>query len=270
MMDSDWQLALDGLAIGPVRYFQTIGSTNTEASEWADAGAPDLALVLSDAQTSGRGRLGRAWFTPPGSALAFSLVLRPRPESLAILGQNAYLSRLTALGALAAAQALRRRYGAAAEVKWPNDVLLGGRKVCGVLTEARWTGSDLNAVILGIGVNVTPASNPPPAETIFPAAAVEDVLGRPVSRPGLLRRILEQLLYLRSHLAATEFWVAWEELLAFKGEWVRVVEGPAGSTGLGQEAQVLGLDAEGCLRLKSRSGEVYTMRTGEIRLLPPT
>lgn len=268
MMLSDWQSAFEGLPIGPVRHFQTIGSTNVEASEWADAGAPDLALVLADTQTAGRGRLGRTWFTPPGAALAFSLVLRPQPGDPTGLDRTTYLARQTALGALAVAQALRRHYSAPAEVKWPNDVLLNRRKVCGVLAEARWTGSELGAMILGIGVNVTPGSVPPASETVFPATSVEDALGCPVSRAGLLRRILEQLLDLRINLAAAEFWHAWNELLAFKGEWLRVVEGPAGSPDVGREAMLLGLDPDGCLRLQSRSGEVYTLRTGELRLLP--
>ncbi len=268
MMLSDWQPAFDGLPIGPVRHFQTIGSTNLEASNWAEAGAPDLALVLADAQTAGRGRQGRTWFSPQGAALAFSLILRPRPSELKTLDSTTYLARLTALGALAVAQVLRCRYGLLAEVKWPNDVLLDRRKVCGVLAEAHWTGSELGAVILGIGVNVTPASVPPSAETAFPATSVEDALGRPIWRAGLLRRILEQLLDLREDLATTEIWNAWDELLAFKGEWVSVVEGPAGSPMLGQEAMLLGLDSEGCLRLQARSGEVFTLRTGELRLLP--
>jgi len=101
--------ALDGLPLGGLRYFERIGSTNDEAAGWVGTGAPDLALVVADEQTSGRGRAGRTWFTPPGAALAFSLVLRSLPVTRgeAPHSHPEIVSRLTALGALARALALR-------------------------------------------------------------------------------------------------------------------------------------------------------------------
>ena len=143
---------LDGLPLGPLRYLEQAGSTNDEAVNWADAGAPDLALVIADEQTAGRGRHGRRWFTPPGSALAFSLVLRDNlwtgtlessPQAFQMV-----LSRLTALGAIAVSQALRQSLGLESQIKWPNDILLDRRKVSGVLTEAQWLGNQPIAIIL--------------------------------------------------------------------------------------------------------------------------
>src|SRR5690606_3785950 len=141
--------ALQGFSIGPWRYFDRLGSTNDEAARWADRGAPHLALVLADEQYAGRGRLGRQWFTPPGAALALSLVLRPRPENRLASEQIPFY---TALGALALSQALRRQLGLSPAIKWPNDVLLVGRKTAGILAEAQWQGDQVQAVILGIGV----------------------------------------------------------------------------------------------------------------------
>ena len=275
---------LKDLPLGPLRFYDRLGSTNDEAARWAEAGAPDLSLVVADEQTAGRGRLRRRWYTPPGSALAFSLVLRPEssgsgPEVQPILRApgsfpeeekdlsklpSKFLPRLTALGALAVCTALRESYRLSPQIKWPNDVLVGRQKLAGVLAEATWGGERLDAVILGIGVNVAPPSVPPEAEVSTPATFVEAVLGRPVDRWNLLRSTLAALLSWRSRLASPEFWQAWEDSLAFRGETVYLqVEGQAPL-----EGQVLGLDQEGALRLRLPTGEVTTLQIGEVRLRP--
>lgn len=260
--------ALAGLPSGGIRYYEQVGSTNSDAARWADEGAPDLALVLADEQTAGRGRQGRKWFTPPGAALAFSLVLRPDPPgaSLDDLDTPARLARLTALGALAVCQALRHSYRLAAEIKWPNDVLLERRKVAGILAEAYWQGENLSAVILGIGINVAPRAVPPDAEVIFPATCVQNALGYPLDRLQLLRAVLESLLEWRSRIAQPAFQRAWEDWLAFKGEWVEAVPGGSEGDTPARQGLVLGIDPAGCLRLRDREGAVFTLRTGELRL----
>lgn len=280
--------ALAGLPLGGLRYAPVTGSTNQDAAEWADgrahgraAGPPaaDLSLVVADEQTAGRGRQGRKWHTPPGAALAFSLVLRPAGLYAAAPGLSALdlptlLGRLTALGGLAVCHALRADYDLPAALKWPNDVLIERRKVCGVLAEAHWNGAELSAVILGIGVNVTPAALPPAEELIYPAASVQEVLGRPVERLTLLRQILDRLLAWRARLAGPEFWQTWDDWLAFKGEWVWVVEGsaphplnpsPRREEG---EARLLGLDGDGALRLQAADGSEFTLRVGELHIRP--
>ena len=285
--------ALKDLPLGPLRYFERIPSTNEEAARWADEGAPDLSLVVANEQTAGRGRQGRSWFTPPDAALAFSLLLRgqeaphytgttettlhppmyelefsARPDLMNNMDVPARLARLTALGALAVAQALEKLYALQAQIKWPNDVLLDRRKVCGILSEAHWQGEWLGAVILGIGVNVAPESVPPDSEMIFPATSVERVLGRPVNRTDLLRAILEALIFWRGQLEAPAFWNAWEQRMAFKGETVRVYSGTDTSASPEVEGELLGLDDAGCLRLRTRSGEEHAVCTGEVRMRP--
>jgi BirA family biotin operon repressor/biotin-[acetyl-CoA-carboxylase] ligase len=275
---SSIQLALSGLPLGPLRYFDQLGSTNDEARSWAAAGAPDLALVVADEQTAGRGRHKRRWHTPPGAALALSLILRLTPEGPA----GALSTHLTALGALAVAAALESLYSLPAEIKWPNDVLVDRRKLAGILVEAAWQGDQLQAVILGIGVNVAENSVPLEAELNFPAASVTGCLAAPgrsagfapahVDRLELLRAILEKLLDWRPRLGSMEFLSAWEERLAFRGEWVRIVRtGPEAQPPLPDrerewEGQVLGLEGDGALRLLDRSGRVQRLQVGEIHL----
>jgi BirA family biotin operon repressor/biotin-[acetyl-CoA-carboxylase] ligase len=261
---------LHGLALGPLRFFERIGSTNTEALRWAEAGAPDLSLVVADEQTAGRGRLGRQWFTPPGAALAFSLVLRgPYDASSNAQGDlPGRLARLTALGALAVSQALQAMYGLRAQIKWPNDVLLSGRKVCGILAEAQWQGRQLSAVILGIGINVSLASTPPEAQWLYPATSVEAELGRLVDRWQLLRSVLENLLVWRDRLGEAEFLRAWEDRLAFKGEWVYIYQDASDQTSPPEQGLLVGLDPAGCLQVRTQSGELRSLNYGELRLRP--
>src|SRR6266545_2786419 len=144
---------LSKLPLGDVRYFDWIGSTNTEALAWATSDAKDLSLVIADEQTAGRGRLDRKWFTPKGAALAFSLILRPRVE------EKPFLTRMVGLAALAIADSLRTR-GLIAQIKWPNDVLIAGHKVCGILIESVWSGEDVDCAVIGIGVNLLKESVP--------------------------------------------------------------------------------------------------------------
>lgn len=255
---------LADLPLGEIRYFDNIGSTNDCAATWAGEGAPANSLVIADKQTAGRGRGTRHWFTPPGAALAFSLILRPEiPEN------DGQITRITGLGALGVSKALRRCCGLQAEIKWPNDVIIQGKKICGILAEAAWLGSDLSAVVLGIGINV--ASSAVPADDWighhdwpFPAGSVEEALGKPVDRESLLHAILLETLELLPRLSEPHFIQAWRERLAFLGDWVQVV---TSETEL-LEGQVAGLSEDGSLMLRLRSGKQVTLQVGEIHLRP--
>jgi BirA family biotin operon repressor/biotin-[acetyl-CoA-carboxylase] ligase len=167
----------------------------TEAAEWLQAGAADFSLVLANEQTAGRGRFQRRWYTPPDAALAFSLILRPRESEE---GQQSLL--FTGLGAVAVCEALERLYGLRPQIKWPNDVLVTGKKVCGILSEAHWQGEKLLGIVLGIGINVAPSSVPPVSAVLFPATCVEDCLASSiyqapvrVDRFQLLAGVLERI-----------------------------------------------------------------------------
>ncbi len=257
MSQHPYSNALADLPLGEIRYLTVTGSTNQDASHWASEGAPHLAMVIADEQTAGRGRLSRRWLTPPGAALAFSLVLRP--SNIADL--RAKVGRISGLGGLAVCQALQENLNLYAQLKWPNDVLVNGRKVCGVLAEATWLGDDLLAVILGIGVNVTKASVPSPSELSFPATCLEEELDHPVQRPELLRAILCCILTWIPRLENPAFLQAWEERLAWHGEWVQV-SSPSEMI----QGRLLGLDPEGALRLVESDGVERLVLAGDVSL----
>lgn len=241
----------------------------------AQAGCPDLTLVVADEQTAGRGRLNRRWFTPPGAALAFSLVLLPNPSWLPAEAQNGgeVLPRLTALGALAVCQALESRYSLVAQIKWPNDVLVNGFKLAGVLVESAWEGERLSAAILGIGLNIASRSVPPAGELLFPATSLEDCLAAPVTeadRLALLKDILARILGWRTRLSGVEFIQAWQTKLAFLGEWVWIIpaQAPSGSSQAGIKCRILGLEADGSLRAEDETGAIRRFVSAEVHLRP--
>jgi BirA family transcriptional regulator, biotin operon repressor / biotin---[acetyl-CoA-carboxylase] ligase len=153
MMDAEalgHRLRAHGLATSrfgrALRHLDACCSTNDEAGAWAREGAPEGATVVTEAQTEGRGRAGREWFSPPGENLCFSLVLRPPTAAHGV----APLTLAAGVGVYQAVSAL----GLRPDLKWPNDVLLGGRKVCGILCEMSTEQDRVRAVILGVGVNV--------------------------------------------------------------------------------------------------------------------
>jgi BirA family biotin operon repressor/biotin-[acetyl-CoA-carboxylase] ligase len=248
---------LSGIPLGGLRTFEQTGSTNDIALAWAADGAPDLVLVWAEEQTSGRGREERRWFTPAGTALAFSLVLRP------LAGEEQSVPLFSGLGALAVCEALEMR-GLHPEIKWPNDVLINCRKVCGILAEAVWMGEKADSIVLGIGVNVKPEAVPPSDQLNFPATSIEAEMGKRVDRLTLLRDVLQALLHWRSLLTKDAFPKAWENHLAFHGEQVEIrAEGVPARTGL-----IEGLERDGSLRLHSHNGQVFTIQFGEVHLRP--
>ena len=257
MNRTEFENKLSFLPLGAFRYFDTIGSTNDEALVWASQDAPDLSLVIADEQTSGRGRMDRKWFTPPGSALALSLILRPT------IIERTHPSRITGLLALSLAEALLQ-LGLAPQIKWPNDVLLNGQKVAGILVESSWLGESLDAMILGMGVNVLKAAVPPADQLLFPATSIETELGHPIERSGLLREILTRVLDWRPKLGTEAFLKAWDGHLAFRGQQVRVEGGSEGPI----RGEVLGLEADGSLRLQDEHGKSVTVHFGEVHLRP--
>jgi BirA family biotin operon repressor/biotin-[acetyl-CoA-carboxylase] ligase len=162
-----------------VVFLPTAGSTNDVAAKLADAPDAEGIVVLADAQSSGRGRRGRTWFSPPGAGLYVSVVLTPgrarrAPERATTL--------LTLGAGVALAEAVERASGLRPAIKWPNDLVVGRRKLAGILAEgiAPPTGTTLQAVVLGYGINIRAAVYPP--ELADRATALESELGRPIDR----------------------------------------------------------------------------------------
>ncbi len=220
----------------PREHLRSVGSTNDRARGLAEAGAAHGTLVTADEQTAGRGRYGRTWVTPPGVAIAASLVLREFDDLLP----------------LRAGLAVADLAGPAARVKWPNDVWLEGRKVAGILTEARggaWA-------VLGIGVNVAldPATLPPEV------AAIAGTLGRAPEdvEPALAELLAALERRLAEDAAATV--AALRERDALLGEPV---------TWEGGEGTAAGIDEHGALRITRPDGETVTLTAGEVKLARP-
>jgi BirA family transcriptional regulator, biotin operon repressor / biotin---[acetyl-CoA-carboxylase] ligase len=249
---------LAGVPLSAIQYFDNLPSTNDLALGWADQGAPDFSLVAADSQSAGRGRLNRRWVTNAGAALAFSLVLRPS------LPETGHLALFSPLAGLAVSLALEKLFGLQPMIKWPNDVLLSRKKVAGILAEATWGGQTANGVILGIGINVASSSVPPAHELLFPATSVEQEVGHAVERIQLLRSVLEELLAWRPRLGSAEFFQAWEDRLAFRGEWVEASQ--SGNEGL--TGQVVRIDRDGNLILLNDSGKEISVTAGDLHLRP--
>ena len=249
---------LSKLDIGGLRYFDSIGSTNDEALAWATAGARDFSIVIADEQTQGRGRLDRKWFTPKGSGLAFSLILRP---SAAL---RPYISRTVGLAALSIAESCSG-LGLAPHIKWPNDILLNGKKIAGILVETVWSGDNVDSLVIGMGINVHKTSVPRAELLQFPATSLEDALGKEApAREEILFTVLNAFIHWRERMETNELINTWEEFLAFRGEQIQVQAG--GETPI--TGELLGLESDGSLRLRDAHDKSVIIRFGDISLRP--
>jgi len=252
-----WKERLEELPLGELYIYQELGSTNQVAEDLIIQGAPNLSLVLADSQTAGRGRAGRSWVTKPGKALAFSLILYP--EQALIKADQ--IEKLSGLGSLAVAEALKENLGLNPEIKWPNDVLLSGKKVSGVLVDLNWTAGDIKSIVIGIGINVHKGSVPD-HELNFPAASIEEFTNTPVNRLDLLVDILQSLLKWYSKITSQIFMTTWEGYLAFKEEQIILVSGNQ----VIDQGYLVGLSTAGSLVIRTDSGDQRQYRTGEIQL----
>lgn len=256
-MDLDaLQSLLADLPLGGVAYFPSVGSTNSEALRWIDAGAPHLSLVVADQQTAGRGRSGRTWYSLPGVSLSFSLVLRQ--EQIGFISTP----RLTGLGALAVCDVLKSNYDLEAKIKWPNDVLVIGGKLSGVLVEAQWQGDEILSAVLGIGINVARDSVPSQGDLDYPATSLEVTYGKPVNRWDLLKELLKALLNRLPQLDQDSFIQAWEANLVYRGELVRILR-PGKEPIMGY---LMGLNRDGFLRLEGLNGKTELIQSGDLKL----
>jgi BirA family transcriptional regulator, biotin operon repressor / biotin---[acetyl-CoA-carboxylase] ligase len=168
-------------------YFPTIGSTNDVAASIATDGAGEGAIVIADAQSAGRGRRGRAWFSPPGVGLYVSVILAPQHAR----GDPERATTLVTLAAgVALAEGIAAATGLAPDIKWPNDLRIGRRKVSGILAEGI-NAPPVQAVVLGYGINVGPMSYPP--ELADRATSLETELGRPIDRASVCAETLAAL-----------------------------------------------------------------------------
>lgn len=163
-------------------YYESINSTNTKAKELAKSGAESGTVVISEQQLSGRGRLGRTWFSDKGKGLYFSIILRPNLSPLDI-------SKLTLVGGAALCKALYS-FGIVSKIKWPNDIFINGKKASGILTEMSGELSQINYAIMGIGINVNTSIDELPDDLKDIATSVFIETNKVFDRKALLAKIL--------------------------------------------------------------------------------
>ena len=165
-----------------ILYFDSIDSTNTKAKELAEQGYPSGTLVVADRQEAGRGRRGRSWESPSGVGIFMTLVLKPE-----INPNNA--SMLTLVAALATAKAISDVTGEEAKIKWPNDIVLGTRKICGILTEMSAQFDYINHIVIGIGINVHNEAFPEELQNTASSLLLE--CGRHFHRADIIEKTME-------------------------------------------------------------------------------
>lgn len=245
--------ALAGTAFqGRLHHFATIGSTNTHALEQAKAGAPHGSFYIADEQTAGRGRSDHQWISKSGEGLYLSVLLRPNLAT-------ADLVWLPLLAGLAVHRAIREVTALQADLRWPNDLIIGPRKTGGILVEAHAEGANTTAAVIGIGINLHQQRFPPNLATEPTSLDLET--GRYTSRQDLALAILRALdaeisaipgnfESIPARIAAISTWI--------QGKKVEV-HGPQPCTGITE-----GLDERGFLRVRTDTG-VVTITTGGIR-----
>jgi len=238
--------------------FETTDSTNLQALRLADEGAEEGTVLIAEAQRAGKGRLGRSWLSPPGVNLYLSIILRP-----GIPPWDA--PQLTFLAAVALLRAVEEVCNLSPRVKWPNDLLLGGRKVAGLLSELSADMDQVHAVVLGIGLNVNMRPDQFPSTLRYPATSLAIEGERSYSRVDLacaLCRQLDALYRLYREKGFEPVRLAWEANCDLIGRRVEVLSGEQRLRG-----RVRGIDGDGALLLAASGGGVERVLAGDVRPL---
>lgn len=238
-------------------YEREVSSTNEVVHSLARLGNPEGIVVLAERQTHGRGRLGRTWISTPGKSLTLSVLLRPPiPPARA--------PQLTLVTAVALAAGLRSETGLPVQVKWPNDLRIGGRKTGGILTEMAGTGRTIGHVVIGIGLNVNPDPGGFPEEIRHTATSLAEAAGAPLPRQRILEVVMDSLdhAYVRYLDEGFEpIRESWEVLSDTIGREVTVRE-----HGRVVRGAARGIDDEGFLLVEAFDGTISRVVSGDVSL----
>ena len=245
--------SLGSSAVGHrIIYLPTVTSTMDIARQEAEGDAKEGTVVVAEEQTAGRGRFGRRWLSAPGQNLSSSVLLYPSRWAC---------GRLSVVAPVAVLRAIRQVTGLSPTLKWPNDVRVAGKKVCGILIETALEGAQVRYAIVGLGINVNfnPADAP---EADFTATSLAAELGKPVSREKLLEAVLSELGLVYTHIRRWEHaWEEWHSALETLGKEVQVRWGEQTEEGVAE-----GVDGEGNLLLRRADGTLVTLAAGEVTL----
>ena len=240
-----------------IHYFPEIGSTNNYAKERAESGAGEGEVVVAESQSQGRGRLGRRWESPPFANLYVSILLRPKLSP-------AHVAQITLMAAVALAEVVEGFVPQKPAIKWPNDILIGGKKLAGILSEAACSAERVEYVILGIGVNLNYACSAMPEEIRRRATSVLEAAGRPVQRESFLQRLIQGIERCYGELEQAGFdalAARWESYFAWRGRRVRVELLDQVTTGTAR-----GIDRDGALIIVDDGGVAHRILAGDVIL----
>jgi BirA family biotin operon repressor/biotin-[acetyl-CoA-carboxylase] ligase len=243
------------LGRGEILYFETIDSTNKKASDLADGGAPEGTLVLSEAQTGGRGRKGRTWYSPPEGGIYISLILRP-------LVSPAEAPKFTLLTAVATAETVISLTRLNIHIKWPNDILINGKKLAGILTEMSTEMDAVNYIVVGLGLNVNTSAFPAEIRDIATSLLIET--GESFPRVILIQEYLKRYEAYYGIYKKTGFDPVinrWKDLSNIIGKKVEVEV--IGNRFIGK---ALDIDGDGALILKDNQGGIHRIISGDVAL----
>lgn len=235
-------------------YMEETDSTNTQCKRLAEAGLPHGTLVTADMQNGGKGRLGRAWLSPKGSSISYTLLLRPQiPPMTAPM--------LTLVMGLSVVQAISNVYGVDAGIKWPNDAVLNKKKLCGILTEMSVQIDAINYVVIGVGINANQTAFASEISQI--ATSLKNELGHDINRAELIAECMKtfeknyQLFVEHQDLSALKD--AYEAVLVNRNQPVRVLDPKAPFEGIAE-----GITAQGDLLVRKADGTLEQVRSGEV------
>jgi len=239
-------------------FFRTIDSTNTKAGELAQKGEPEGTVVIADAQTRGRGRLERTWQSPPGRNLYLSIILRPHLSA-------AEAPQLTLMAGVAVAEALETYVPGQVSVKWPNDVLLGKRKICGILTEMTATPRGVDVVVVGVGVNVNMVREDFEPSLRETATSLRMETGQTMDRLSVAGRLFESMETWYRAFQRDGFPAVRDPFLRYSrivGQAIRVVFREDTQTGVVED-----IDRDGAILLRDAAGAVHRIAAGDVHLM---
>ncbi|MBN6188636.1 biotin--[acetyl-CoA-carboxylase] ligase [Aneurinibacillus sp. BA2021] len=242
-----------------VHYYASIDSTQTKCQELAKAGAPEGTLVVADQQVGGKGRLGRVWYSPPNTNISMSLLLRPQLELQKC-------PQLTLLTAVAIVETLREFCEIDAQIKWPNDILVDGKKVCGILTELNAESDRIHSLVIGMGINVNTAAEQFPDDVRDVATSLRVVKGEAMHRVPIIQQILMRLEALYERYLAEGFAPIkerWERFALTTGKHVTIRTLQGSLTGYAE-----GIDETGVLLVRKEDGSITKVYSADIEIHP--
>jgi BirA family biotin operon repressor/biotin-[acetyl-CoA-carboxylase] ligase len=250
---------LDGKFIGhQLYYYEEIGSTNDEAFRLGSAGAPEGTALIANSQSAGKGRMQRVWYSPAGSNIYTSIILRPQIEP-------ARAPQISILAGVAVADILESYCPDRIKLKWPNDVLINGKKVCGILSQMKTIVSEVDFIILGIGINVNISYNEFPKEICNIATSLAIETGREISRQELIIRLYENLAKWYKQLLGDGFGRIKEKWLSMSpmiGQTVQVMFQEEAVSG-----KAIGLDEDGSLILLAAGNKKLKVSAGDATIV---